>query len=167
MSPESAPSSLARASALASASRRVGACRSGSASAANWPSTKHQFDPNTITLEIRPILEKDIGKWYFSLNPDLTKSVRGPDRHSGLGFEPGLKISYNLTKRLAPGLEYYAETGPIDHFRPLDQQHHLIFSTLYVNASPDWELDFAVGRGLTGSSEHWIVKWIIGRRFKF
>jgi hypothetical protein len=128
---------------------------------------KHQFDPNTITLEIRPILEKQIGKWYFSVNPDLTKSFRGVAAHRGLGFEPALKVSYNLTKRLAPGLEYYAETGPIDHFLPLDQQHHLIFPTLDVNTSPDWELNFGVGRGLTGSSEHWIVKWIIGRRFRF
>jgi hypothetical protein len=128
---------------------------------------KHQFDLNTITLEIRPILEKEFGKWYFSVNPDLSKSFQGVDAHRAPSFEPGVKISYNLTKRLAPGIEYYAETGPISHFLPLGQQHHLLFPTLDVNTSPEWELNFAVGRGLTGSSEHWIVKWIIGRRFKF
>lgn len=128
---------------------------------------KHQFDPNTITLEIRPILEREFGKWYVSVNPDFSKSFRGPDAHRGPGFEPGLKVSYNLTKILAPGIEYYAETGPISHFLPLGEQHHLIFPTLDLNVSPEWELNFGVGRGLTGSSEHWIVKWIIGRRFKF
>lgn len=128
---------------------------------------KRQFDPNTITLEIRPILEKEIGKWYLSVNPDLTKSFRGVDAHRGLGFEPGVKVSYSVTKLIAPGFEYYAETGPLTHFLPLAQQHHLIFPTLDLNASPQWELNFGVGRGLTGSSEHWIVKWIIGRRFKF
>lgn len=128
---------------------------------------KHQFDPNTITLEIRPILEKEVGKWYFSVNPDLTKSFQGPDAHRGLGIEPGVKVSYSLTKLIAPGFEYYGETGSIAHFLPLHQQHHLIFSTLDLNASPNWELNFGVGRGLTGTSEHWIIKWIIGRRFNF
>jgi len=128
---------------------------------------KHQFDPNTITLEIRPIIEKEIGKWYLSVNPDLTKSFRGEDAHRGLGFEPGVKLSYNVTKLLAPGFEYYAETGPLTHLLPAHQQHHLVFPTLDLNASPDWELNFGVGRGLTGTSEHWIVKWIVGRRFKF
>ncbi len=128
---------------------------------------KHQFDPNTITLEIRPILEKEFGKWYVAVNPDFSKSFRGPDAHRGPGFEPGLKVSYNVTKILAPGFEYYAETGPISHFFPLGEQHHLIFPTLDLNVSPEWELNFGVGRGLTGSSEHWIVKWIIGKRFKF
>ncbi len=128
---------------------------------------KHQFDPNTITLEIRPILEKEFGKWYLSVNPDLTKSFRGVDAHRGFGMEPGVKLSYNITKTLAPGFEYYAETGPIAHFDALHDQHHLVFPTLDVNTTPDWELNFAVGRGLTGTSQHWVVKWIIGHRFAF
>ncbi len=128
---------------------------------------QRRFDPNTLTLEIRPILERELGKWYFSVNPDLTKSFRGVDAHRGFGMEPGVKLSYNLTKLLAPGLEYYAETGPIAHFSPLHDQHHLLFPTLDLNASPNWELNFGVGRGLTGTGERWIVKWIIGYRFKF
>ncbi len=128
---------------------------------------KHQFEANTITLEIRPILEKQAGKWYLSVNPDLTKAFRGPDAHRGFGLEPGVKISYNVTKLLAPGLEYYAETGPIAHFKPLREQHHLLFPTLDLNTSPNWEINLGVGRGLTGTSEHWIVKWIIGYRFNF
>lgn len=128
---------------------------------------KHQFDSNTITLEIRPILEKEVGKWYFSLNPDFTKSFRGEDAHRGFGMEPGVKVSYKLTKVVEPGFEYYAETGPIAHFHDLHDQHHLIFPTIDLNTSPNWEINFGVGRGLTGTSEHWVVKWIIGRRFKF
>ncbi len=129
--------------------------------------TKHQFDANTVTLEIRPIIEKQAGKWYFSVNPVLSQSLQGVDSHRAPSFEPAVKIAYNVTKLLAPGIEYYAETGAISHFLPAGEQHHLIFPTLDVNVSPRWELNFSVGRGLTGTSEHWIVKWIIGRRFKF
>jgi hypothetical protein len=76
-------------------------------------------------------------------------------------------VSYAATKRIEPGVEYYAETGPVTHFSSLHDQHHLIFPTVDVIAGPDWELNFAVGRGLTGTSERWVVKWIVGYRFKF
>ena len=128
---------------------------------------KQQFDPNTITLEIRPILEREIGKWYLSFNPDLSKSFRGINSHRGFEFEPGLKVSYAVTKRIEPGFEYYAATGPVTHFERLRDQHHLIFPTLEVNAGPNWELNFGVGRGLTSTSERWVVKWILGYRLKF
>ena len=129
--------------------------------------TKHQFDPNTISLELRPIFDKQAGRWYFALNPSLTKSFQGIDAHRGFGFEPALKISYSVTKLIGTGLEYYAETGPVAHFDPLSEQHHVIFPTIDLQFSKDWEFNFGVGRGLTGSSEHWIVKCIIGHRFNF
>jgi hypothetical protein len=33
--------------------------------------------------------------------------------------------------------------------------------------SPKWEFNFGVGIGMTGGSDHLIVKMIIGRRFVF
>ena len=128
---------------------------------------KHQFDPNTITLEIRPIIEKQWGKWYFSGNPDLTKSFQGVDAHRGFGMEPAVKVSYSATKLLSPGLEYYAETGPLADISNRHDQHHLLFPVLDVNSSENWEINFGVGRGFTGTSQHWVVKGILGRRFKF
>ncbi len=127
--------------------------------------TKHEFDPNTISIEVRPIFDKQLGRWYFAFNPSLTKSLQGVDAHRGFGFEPAVKFSYNLTKLVGAGLEYYAETGPVAHFDPLHDQHHVVFPTIDLNFSKDWEFNFGIGRGLTGSSEHWIVKCIIGHRF--
>jgi hypothetical protein len=34
-----------------------------------------------------------------------------------------------------------------------------------LNVSPKWEFNFGVGVGLTGSTEHLIVKMILGYRF--
>ncbi|HMG33138.1 MAG TPA: hypothetical protein VKM94_04300 [Blastocatellia bacterium] len=127
---------------------------------------KRRFEANTLTLEIRPILEREFGKWYLSFNPVIATALRGEDAGTAPSFEPGFKLSYAVTKAIEPGFEYYAETGPITHFDSLHDQHHLIFPTLDLNVSPDWELNFGVGRGLTGTSEHWVVKWIIGYRFK-
>jgi hypothetical protein len=49
----------------------------------------------------------------------------------------------------------------------MEDRRHLMFPTLDINAGPNWEFNFGVGRGLTGTSERWVVKWIIGHRFSF
>jgi hypothetical protein len=36
-----------------------------------------------------------------------------------------------------------------------------------LNLSPDWEFNFATGIGLTGGTDHLLVKMIVGRRLKF
>jgi hypothetical protein len=126
-----------------------------------------EFEANTRTLEIRPILEHAEGRFYLSINPDLSKALKGPDSGEGLEFEPGVKVAWNVTPVVAAGVEYYAATGTITHFEPRDQQRHMIFPTIDLEVSPDWELNFAVGRGLTGASEHWVIKSIVGYRFKF
>ena len=38
----------------------------------------HGFSPDTWTLEIRPIVDKQIGRWYLAFNPTLDRSFHGP-----------------------------------------------------------------------------------------
>ena len=44
------------------------------------------------------------------------------------------------------------------------EQRHLIFPALDLRTAGGWDLNIGVGRGLTGGSEHWGVKWIVGLR---
>ncbi len=127
---------------------------------------KSGFDPNGVTLELRPIIEKEAGRFYFSANPTFSKSLRGPDAHRGFEFEPGVKVAWHLTRRLEPGLEYYGGTGFLTRSDPMSGQRHMIFPTLDLDLSDDWELNFGIGRGLTGGSERWVLKMIIGRRIR-
>jgi hypothetical protein len=124
------------------------------------------FDPNPQTLEIRPIFERQQGRMYLSINPDFSIATKGPDAGSAPSFEPDVKVGWDFSKEIQAGIEYYAETGPVKHFDPLSDQHHIIFPAVDLNVSPDWELNFGVGRGLTDTSEHWILKAIVGYRFK-
>jgi hypothetical protein len=124
------------------------------------------FDPNSQTLEIRPIFERQDGRLYLSINPDLSVAIKGPDSDSAPAFEPNMKIGWDFTKIISGGLEYYAETGPVKHFDKLSDQHHILLPAIDLNVSPDWEFNFGVGRGLTNTSEHWVVKAIVGYRFK-
>src|SRR6266568_3364005 len=123
------------------------------------------FDRNTWTWEIRPIIDKQAGPWYFAVNPALERTWHGPDVNLGLDFAPGVKVSYNFTKAIAGGVEYYADYGSITNIASLHDQQQQIFPAIDLNVSPKWEINFGVGIGPTAATDHWIVKAILGRRF--
>lgn len=126
---------------------------------------KGAFDANTSSLEIRPIVDKKWNKFYVSVNPTLDQSFSGPDAKRGLIFSPNVKESYDMTKVVALGLEYYGSTGPFFHYDTFQQQQHQLFLATDLNFSPDWEFNAGVGYGFTNNTDKAIVKMIIGRRF--
>ena len=125
---------------------------------------KSAFDPNTSTLEIRPIIDKKIGKTYIAFNPTVDQSFKGPDQNRGLIWSPNAKISYDFTKVVALGFEYYGSTGPFFMPDPYKEQDHQIFVAGDLNFSQDWEVNFGYGIG-SQTADRSIIKLIIGRRF--
>lgn len=125
------------------------------------------FSPDTWTWEIRPIIDRKIGRWYFSFNPALDRSFHGPSVNQGVAFSPNAKFSYDITKKIAGGLEYYAAYGSLAGFDPLRDQQQQFFPSIDVDFAPQWEFNFGVGIGATSSTDHLIVKCIIGRRFSW
>ena len=125
------------------------------------------FSPDTWTWEIRPIVDKQKGPWYFGVNPALERTWHGPDVKLGIDFSPAAKISYDFTKKITGGLEYYADYGSITNIASLHNQQQQFFPAIDLNVSPDWEINFGVGIGPTAATDHWIVKGIIGRRFNW
>ena len=123
------------------------------------------FDRDTWTWEIRPIFDKQMGRWYWAVNPALERTLHGPDVNLGLDFSPAAKISYNFTNVIAGGLEYYADYGSITNIASLHNQQQQFFPAVDLNVSPKWEINFGVGVGPTAATDHWIIKGIIGRRF--
>jgi len=85
----------------------------------------------------------------------------------GFEFAPNFKVSYSVTKKIDAGLEYYGGLGPLSSFDPAREQTHQIFPAIDLNVSPKWEFNFGVGIGMTRSTDHLILKMIIGRRFEF
>jgi hypothetical protein len=126
---------------------------------------RRQFSPDTWTWEIRPIVDKQLGRWYFAVNPAFERSFHGPSVSQGVEFSPDAKISYDFTKVISAGLEYYGTYGRLGNFYDLHNQQQQFFPSIDLNVSPDWEINFGVGVGPTASSDHLIVKAIIGRRF--
>ena len=118
-----------------------------------------------VDWEIRPIVDKTSGRWYFAVNPALERTWHGPDVKLGIDFSPAVKISYDFTKQITGGVEYYADYGSITNIASLHDQQQQIFPAIDLNVSPKWEINFGVGIGPTAATDHWIVKGIIGRRF--
>jgi len=123
------------------------------------------YSPDTWTWEIRPIVDKTLGRWYFAFNPALERTWHGPDVRQGLGFSPGVKVGYDFTRVISGGLEYYADYGRIGSFDSLHDQQQQIFAVTDLNVSPKWEINIGVGVGPTAATDHLIVKGILGRRF--
>ena len=123
------------------------------------------FSQDTWTMELRPIVDKTIGKWYFTVNPALERSFHGPSVSQGVGFSPSAKFSYDFNKYISGGLEYYAAYGSITDVSSLRNQQQQFFPTIDLNVSPNWEINFGVGVGATAGTDHLIVKGILGRRF--
>lgn len=125
---------------------------------------KSAFDPNTATLEIRPIIDKKIDKVYIAFNPTVDQSFKGPDQNKGLIWSPNLKASYDITKVVALGFEYYGSTGPFLTPDRYKEQDHQLFVAGDLNFNPNWEVNFGYGIGSQVADKS-IIKLIIGRRF--
>ncbi len=124
-----------------------------------------RFSADTWTWEIRPIVDKQIGRWYFAFNPALERSFHGPGVSKGVEFSPNVKVSYDFTRVITGGLEYYASYGRLWSFDSFHNQQQQFFPAIDLNVSPNWEINFGVGVGPTASTDHLIVKAILGRRF--
>ncbi len=125
------------------------------------------YSPDTWTLEIRPIVDKQVGRWYLCFNPTVDRSFHGPGVSQGVVFAPNVKVGYDFSKAIQGGFEYYGSVGPITGFDPVHDQQHQIFAVTDLSLSEKWEFNFGVGVGVTSGADHLIVKMILGRRFEF
>jgi len=123
------------------------------------------FSLDTWTWEIRPIIDKKIDKWYLAFNPTFDKSFHGPSKSAGFEFSPNFKFSYDLTKKVAAGVEYYGAYGPVTGFDPLRDQQQQILPAVDVDFGKNWEFNFGVGVGVTQATDHLLIKAILGYRF--
>lgn len=126
---------------------------------------KKEYSSSTASLELRPIVDKKWGRYYVALNPTLDKSFAGAGSNTGFIFSPNVKGSYDVTKIVALGLEYYGSTGPFFHYDALDKQEHQVFAATDLSFSADWEFNAGLGYGLTKSTDKAIFKIILGHRF--
>jgi hypothetical protein len=128
---------------------------------------QRSFSEDTWTWELRPIIDKKAGRWYASFNPTFDRSLHGDGVKRGFEFSPNAKVSFDFTKKIAGGLEYYGALGSVTGFSPWSHQHHQFFPTIDLDVSPKWELNFGLGYDASSPNDRLIVKFILGRRFSW
>jgi hypothetical protein len=121
--------------------------------------------------EFRPIIGAEFGRLGLTFNPLFGFALTGTEAFKP-DFEPAFKAKWNTNLGFAVGFEHYAALGRFDQgFVALRRQEHLTFAVLDLEppvggTASVWELNLAVGRGLTDATpQRWIVKTILGRSF--
>ena len=123
-----------------------------------------RFSADTWTYELRPIIDKEFGRLYVSLNPVLGKSLRGPNAAAPFEFTPNVQVGYDVTKVVNLAIEYYGATGTIKRSEPLADQEHVVYAAVNLDLGPAWEFNFGYGTAMTGGGDKRVVKLILGRR---
>ncbi|MDQ2719110.1 MAG: hypothetical protein M3Z26_05045 [Bacteroidota bacterium] len=113
--------------------------------------------------ELRPIIDKTIGKIYLDFNPNIGFVFTGPGRHAEIA--PQFKIYYNVLNKFGLGVEYYSALGTFGKIANIHNQEHIIGPMFNLLSSVNWELETGFLFGLTPGSNHQIFKLLIGRRF--
>ncbi len=141
----------------------------------NWPvnvalSTELEYDDpgfstDRWTWELRPVIDKSLGRWYLSVNPTLERTLEGTGVSNGIEFSPSAKAEFDFTDRISGGAEYYAAYGKIGGFAPPQSRLQQVFGVVDLHVSPRWEVNAGLGAGMTEASSHLVGKVILGRRF--
>ncbi|HVA68876.1 MAG TPA: hypothetical protein VNF45_06155 [Candidatus Binataceae bacterium] len=125
-----------------------------------WHKTP-QFDDADVELELRPIIEKDFGEFSFMANPIFEKVLAGVGKNQGFEFGYSTAAYYRWTRYMSPGVEFYGGAGLIDGTPPFNQQQHYVFPVVWGELPHGIEYNVGPGFGLTGGSDHVLVKFNI------
>jgi hypothetical protein len=123
-----------------------------------------RYDAARWGSEIRPIVEYRRGSWRIDVNPIVSFEWTGVDQ--GLPkLEPCGSVNYELTPRLAVGVEYYGALGPVTRLLPVAEQYHAVFVTTDVQLPAGFSAHLGVGGGLTPATNRLVFTSILGREF--
>ncbi len=123
------------------------------------------YEADDVTLEIRPVIEKRIGRLQVDLNPVVGRSLKGPGTEEGWDFEPGARVGLTLTPMLDLSVEYYASLGKVFDWSPKDAQVHQFFFGGDIALSEDVVWNLGVGVAATDIGNQKVLKTRLGWMF--
>ena len=124
-----------------------------------------KYEPEDISLELRPILERSFGSVQVDLNPTLGRSLRGVGAADGWDFEPAARVGVPANDRVDLSLEYFGATGRLTDMLPANQQVHQIYPNADIQLTPDLVWNLGVGFGTTGVGNTLVYKMRLGWLF--
>ena len=128
---------------------------------------RSEYSDETWSMEIRPIIDKQIGKLYVSFNPTLGIQLKGVNSQSAPAFAPNIKVALTVAQWLSLGTEYYGDLGPLNNFDNASEQNHALYAVADLFVDPKWEINFGPGWGLTTSTDKFLIKLLVGYRLQW
>jgi hypothetical protein len=123
-----------------------------------------RFSEETWSWEIRPIVDQQVGRLYWSFNPTLGVPLKVD---SGVvkevSIEPAATVTFDASRRVNVGLEYYGSLGTFTHLG-LRNTSQSLYPVVNLDLGPAWEFNAGVGIGLTKAADPLIFKLILGYR---
>ena len=126
-----------------------------------------QYATDTWSIELRPIIDKTWGRFYWSLNPTMEIQLKGVEKQSAPTFAPNIKLQFSVSQRAGAGFEYYGDLGALNNFESGNRQEHALFFVYDLLNNTKWELNAGVGIGLTNATDALLAKVLVGRRIKW
>ncbi len=118
-------------------------------------------------IELKLILEKDLGLHRIVLNPTFEKKISGEDVTEGVEF--ALNGSYTFMKSMVfqPKLEYYSKMGELYELNSFGEQKNYIFPSfdLFLGKHKKIRWHAGVGIGLTDPADNVIIKSVLSWEF--
>lgn len=117
-----------------------------------------KYEENTRQIELRPVIQKNVGRYQFDFNPVFERGLRGQGSADGWVFEPNLRLGYEVSRKLDASLEYYGTLGPVRAIQPLRGQVHQIYPGVDWRISEHLLCNLGIGFGMTPAGNQLVVK---------
>ena len=121
--------------------------------------------PESSEVEMRLILQKDLGDFRLKLNPAISMDTSGEEVKEGLNANFFGGIYWRRFYLVQPGVEYYGRYGQLRDMPPAKEQEQVLFGTLNFNLFRGFQWQLAAGTGMTSGSDDFIFKSILVYEF--
>ncbi len=107
-------------------------------------------------VELTPIVAKSFGGISLAFNPAFERGLSGSGVHH-IEIEPRGRIALGFGDDASVAVEYYAGLGGINEHYSRAEQRHQVFARFETEVASQLEFGVGLGRGLTRSSDRWVV----------
>jgi len=123
----------------------------------------HAFEQDRWGSEIRPILGYTIHRFKLLLNPIIDVNLTS-GKSATPDFSPAFKALFDTKCGFGIGAEYYSDFGEVNRLLSRKQAEQYLFAA-YDLLNSIYELNVAVGAGLSSASNPIVAKGIFGFTF--
>ena len=122
--------------------------------------TSHRVSEVPWNAQLKGIYGTRTGPWTFAVNTNLDWSLSGSPS-SPVALELDTKVAYEMRGGYQVGFESYNELGPLRRLGHLNELSQTLYAVVDAEIGKI-DVNAGIGRGLTGASDRWIFKFILG-----